>query len=88
MVSRNKISYDLRQTIIDLNENGHRPSAIVKMLPESVDRATVYRIIRNYKLHGTIKDKKRKKSRKFTAEMGRFVDDIYEKDRFVGNIYK
>ena len=33
-MGKNKISTELRETIIQLNKNGHKPGSIVKLLPE------------------------------------------------------
>ena len=76
-----RLSLELRETIIQLNENGHKPSAIVKLLPEKVDITSVYRLIFKYKITKTTRDLKRKQPSKITRAISDLIDEIFCNDR-------
>ena len=76
-----RISPELRATIIQLHKVGHKPGAIVKMLPERFDHSSIYRLIFKYKITGSITDIKAKKQSKITAAISDFIDEFPSQNR-------
>ena len=78
-----RINPELRETIIELSKQGHRPSAIVRILPEKCDQSSIYRLLFKYKVTGSTKDIKKRKESKITSAISEFIEEIYSKDRCV-----
>ena len=76
-----RLSLELRETIIQLHENGHKPTAIVKLLHEKVDKSSIYRLIFKYKITQSTRDLKRRKPSKITRAISDLIDDISSNDR-------
>ena len=82
-----KISSELRETIIQLHLSGHKANFIAQMLPKTVERSSIFRIIKSFKTTGSTKDKKRQRKSQFTEEMSQFVEAVYATNRYGNIIY-
>ena len=76
-----RLSVELRETIIELHKSGQKPGAILKCLPQRVDLSSIYKLVKKYKIIGSVKDKSKKRVSKFTPEMANIVSEVYENDR-------
>ena len=82
-----RISPEIRATIIQLHKNGHKPGAIVNMLPEKVDRSSIYRLIFKFNITGSTNDIKHRKQSKITAAISDFIDDFTRQNRQVTTFF-
>ena len=76
-----KTTSELRETIIKLHLSGHKANFIAKMLPKTVGRSSIFRIINNFKSSGSTKDKPKRRKSQFTEEMSQFIEEVYATNR-------
>ena len=83
-----QLSENIKKTIVELYNNGHKAKFIAKHVGENIPLSTVYDLISNYKKTGDVKHKKRKRTGKVSADVKLFLNNYMDSNRLVIMCYR
>ena len=76
-------SKGVRETIIQLHLNGHKPNSIKLLINENIAISTICRLIRKYAITKSVTNNKRKGKRKVSKVILDFIEDFCDRNRWV-----
>ena len=76
-----QLSNEIKNTIIELYSNGHKPSSIIKHLGQNVAISTIYKLIAKQKTTGSVSNKKRQRKSKLPKDVLDFIQEFTNQHR-------